>query len=53
MRLSKLIEFLLQVEREDGDDRPVVIDILPSHKVIGIKEENDQVVVKTKEKEDG
>ena len=48
MKLSRLIQFLLQTEREDPDNRPVVLDI-GNRKVIGIHEELDKIVIKTKE----
>jgi hypothetical protein len=49
-RLTKLIQILLRLEKDDEDRRVVLIDVLPMRKVVGVKEAGNKIVIMTKEK---
>jgi hypothetical protein len=50
-RLTKLIQTLLHLEKDDEDRRIVLIDVVAdSRKIVGVKEEGNKIIIMTKEK---
>lgn len=51
-RLTKLIQILLRLEKDDEDRRVVLIDVLgEKRKIVGVREDGNKIVIETETRE--